>query len=261
MSQSFDGAQIDGGWFTAVATFAHDTAWLQGLLLAYANVVGLLLFVLLMLAGWWLSRHADNRQLARALAVPVAVVLGYLANDVVKSVVQENRPCQSMPGVRFLETCVAPGVWSFPSNHAAISGAVIVAVWLVNRRLGAIAVVCGLLMAFSRVYIGAHYPHDVIVGLLLGAVGAAVFGFVVDRWGPGLVGRLRATPLGGLIGLPVPADGPDNTAADAATRRIEPVAAPTERIDRTGGPTERIDPATRPARRIDARGGTDPGRR
>ncbi|MFF3457221.1 phosphatase PAP2 family protein [Streptomyces sp. NPDC002730] len=43
------------------------------------------------------------------------------------------------------------------------------AIRLTHRRLGAIAVPAAMLTAFSRVWPGAHYPHDVIVGLVVGA--------------------------------------------------------------------------------------------
>ena len=41
---------------------------------------------------------------------------------------------------------------------------------LVSRRLGAVAAVAAVLMAAVRVYVGAHYPLDVVAGLALGAV-------------------------------------------------------------------------------------------
>jgi undecaprenyl-diphosphatase len=207
--QSFNGAGIDGNWFTAVAHFAQDTPWLHALVTSYANVIGLLLFALLLVGGWWTARGADNTLMARALAGPVAVLLAYLVNDVVKSLVDENRPCQSLPGVHILEACEAPGDWSFPSNHAAIAGATVLAVWLVSRRLGAVALVCGLLMAAARVYIGAHYPHDVIAGLLLGAVAGAVVSILAGRYGAGLVGRLRGGSWSRLLG-----EDPIDTRAD-----------------------------------------------
>lgn len=186
-----NGAPIDGGWFAAVADFAQDTPWLHAVVLLYANVLGLVLFAGLLLAAWWLSRGGPDRIMARALAGPVAVVLAYLVNDVVKAFVQENRPCQSMPAVHIIEACEAPGDWSFPSNHAAIAGAVIVAVWLTHRRLGLVALVSGLLMAGARVYIGAHYPHDVLIGLLIGGLVAALVSLAAGRWGAALVAGWR----------------------------------------------------------------------
>jgi membrane-associated phospholipid phosphatase len=51
---------------------------------------------------------------------------------------------------------------------------------LVNRKLGLVAVLAAALMAFSRVYIAAHYPLDVAAGLLLGA-GVTLAGWLLLR--------------------------------------------------------------------------------
>jgi membrane-associated phospholipid phosphatase len=59
-------------------------------------------------------------------------------------------------------------------------GAVAAGLFLVNRRLGLLATAAALLMAACRVYIGAHYPHDVVAGLLLGAA-VAVAGYALLR--------------------------------------------------------------------------------
>ncbi len=55
-----------------------------------------------------------------------------------------------------------------------MAGAVAAGLWLLDRRLGAVATLSALVMAFARVYIAAHYPHDVLVGLAFGAAVALV---------------------------------------------------------------------------------------
>ncbi|GAC1361611.1 MAG: hypothetical protein NVSMB32_00820 [Actinomycetota bacterium] len=50
------------------------------------------------------------------------------------------------------------GDFSFPSDHAAVAGAVATALFLVDRRIGLVAAILALAMAFARVYVGAHYP-------------------------------------------------------------------------------------------------------
>ena len=66
--------------------------------------------------------------------------------------------------------------------------------WLVSRRLVTLATVAALAMAFSRVYIAAHYPWDVAAGLLVGA-SVALLGWAV-------LGTPLTTLTGWLRGLP-----------------------------------------------------------
>lgn len=61
---------------------------------------------------------------------------------------------------------------SLPSNPAAVGFSFATAVWLHNRRAGAVMYVLAALFAFARIYCGVHYPLDVIVGGLIGVLSA-----------------------------------------------------------------------------------------
>lgn len=117
-------------------------------------------FALMFLALWFRFR-------LRAFLAGAGVVVAYAVSEVVKLVVQEERPCRTTPS---LAECPEPGDWSFPSNHSVIAGASAMAIWVLHRTLGWVAAVCALAAAASRVVVGVHYVHDVLAGLLLGAL-------------------------------------------------------------------------------------------
>ena len=78
----------------------------------------------------------------------------------------------------------APGVPSFPSGHATAAFSTAIVIILAYRRLawGAAALMGATLIALSRVYLGVHYPSDLMAGAILGAaVGAASYGLIVAR--------------------------------------------------------------------------------
>ncbi|MGW1788051.1 phosphatase PAP2 family protein [Streptomyces tubercidicus] len=158
----------DDGLYAGVTRLAHHTSAAVDSGISMWSEYGLGLFAILMIIAWWRARAAGRPQLP-VLALPAVVVLAFLASDVVKSWVSEQRPCQVLP-VTPLDPCPPLGDWSFPSNHAVIAAAAAVALWSVDRLLGWIAAPAALLMAASRVWIGAHYPHDVLAGLLAGAI-------------------------------------------------------------------------------------------
>jgi membrane-associated phospholipid phosphatase len=89
--------------------------------------------------------------------------------------------------------------FSLPSDHATMAGAVAAGLFLANRRWGTIAAAAALLMAFTRVYVGAHYLSDVLAGLALGAAVAVIGWWAVVPLLDRLVARLARTPLRPLI--------------------------------------------------------------
>jgi undecaprenyl-diphosphatase len=154
-----------------------------------------------MVLGWWQARRVSARAALIALAVPVIVVVAYAVNSVFKALVREDRPCQSLH-VKTLEACPAPGDWSFPSNHAVIAAAAAVALLFVSRRLGTVAVVAACAMAVSRVWVGVHYPHDVMAGVLVGTLIAMLLTAALHRAPEALAHRLTGSPLKPLLVAP-----------------------------------------------------------
>ena len=165
--------------FLSVNDFARATPWLHGPLELYAGY-GLVVFAGLMLAAWWIARKAgEPARMAAALWAPLGMLLALVLNQPIGAMVNEARPYASLPNILVLATpTVDP---SFPSDHAMVAGAVTAALFLVDRRLGWVSAFAALLMAFSRVYIAAHYPLDVVVGLLLGAAISLAGYFLLRR--------------------------------------------------------------------------------
>ncbi|WP_329568596.1 phosphatase PAP2 family protein [Kitasatospora sp. NBC_01266] len=196
---AFDGSGIDGGLYTTVTGWATDSPhWLDQLIRTWSDF-GLGVFAVFMLWGWWQARRADSVVMARVLASPLIVIAVYVVNSVIKSLVAEVRPCQQLPATVTVEPCPGVGDWSFPSNHSVIAFAAAVALCVAYRRLGAVALVAAALMAASRVWIGVHYPHDVVVGALIGILVALPLALLAGRAAP-LVDRLRGGALGAALG-------------------------------------------------------------
>jgi undecaprenyl-diphosphatase len=154
-----------------ITDFAHDTPmWVQHGARTWTEA-GLLVFVALFVAGWWRARRDSPHAFAIAALAPLATAVAYVCSEVLKSAVTEERPCRAVAGAAVsLAACPPHGDWSFPSNHATIAGASAVALALVRRTLLWLTAPLALLMAFSRVFVGVHYPHDVLAGLGLGTL-------------------------------------------------------------------------------------------
>ncbi|SCG68417.1 phosphatase PAP2 family protein [Micromonospora inositola] len=214
---------MDVGLFDEVNRFAMATPWLHAAVTGYA-AYGVLLFAALMLAGWWYARGTnDPARVAAAVLVPVATLLAVAVNQPFVSAFHEARPYTSHPGILVLATRSTD--FSFPSDHSVLAGAAVAGLWFVSRRLGLVTAVAALAMGFARIYIAAHYPHDVLAGLVLGAVVAVVVVLLARPLTTRLVTATGRTALRPLVSTepptrpgPVVAAGPGRTPPEVTGR-------------------------------------------
>ena len=102
-----------------------------------------------------------------------------------KNVIQRLRPCHepALEGMVHLVNNKCGGQFGFISSHAAnASGiALLLSMWIRQRWFSIIMVTWVLLIAYSRVYLGVHYPGDVLSGALWGVVGVWLI-YLLFNW-------------------------------------------------------------------------------
>ena len=160
---------MDTRWYEDVNRFARSTAWAHGFMHAYALWLGVAVLGALLVGGWWVSRARGQAAVVGALWAAAGSALAVAVNQPVSHLVGRPRPYVTLHGVEVLVP--RANDFTFPSDHATVAGAAICGLFLAGRkRLATAAAVAGLFLAFARVYVGAHYPGDVVGGLVLGAV-------------------------------------------------------------------------------------------
>lgn len=175
-------------------------------LLATIAAKYLILLVPLHLALVWTA--GDRRMRIIASCSLAALVLALAINQAIGLLVPSPRPFVAGVGHNFLAHR-ANG--SFPSNHATVffCYAAVLMVFGKDRLAAAIAVM-GLIVAWARIYLGVHYPLDMVGAAVVGALSATAAVSVLRRFGrvPLVIGeRLHAalSPLlvrAGIVAVP-----------------------------------------------------------
>jgi undecaprenyl-diphosphatase len=99
------------------------------------------------------------------LPATIGAVSGVI-NAALKVWIARPRPPLVVPGIRTL----GPPLWelSFPSGHTLLAFIVLGGVWHLDRRLAYVWLPCAVLVGLSRIYLGVHFPSDVLAGAALG---------------------------------------------------------------------------------------------
>ncbi|MFN3781727.1 MAG: phosphatase PAP2 family protein, partial [Candidatus Kapaibacteriota bacterium] len=154
-----------------------DTGLLFFINRTLANPIFDRLFVLLTVQEHWYIVYAvliyfllfkferKGRLFLLTLIITIAVA-DQLSSHVIKELVGRLRPCHNLSDIRLLVPCGAGK--SFPSSHAVNNFAAAIFLGSFFRNYRSHFIIIASLIAISRVYVGVHYPSDVLAGALLG---------------------------------------------------------------------------------------------
>ena len=133
------------------------------------------LLVICVLAILVLRHYKRQRYLEIAKMCLYALVLSGVIAACLKLAYHSPRPFTVLENVRQLTIPTEPN--SFPSGHTSSTFSVVsVLVWTLreNKVVVCLLVLFAFLLAFSRIYVGVHYPFDVLVGAIVGVSSGAV---------------------------------------------------------------------------------------
>ena len=122
--------------------------------------------VYIILLVWLLWKGGRNGRIAFVLLIFTIICADQLSSNFIKSWVARPRPCHNLTMLRLLVDCGSG--FSFPSSHAVNNFAAAVILSYFYKEYKVVLFTIASVVAFSRVYVGVHYPLDIIGGALIG---------------------------------------------------------------------------------------------
>ncbi|ACC76182.1 phosphatase PAP2 family protein [Paraburkholderia phymatum] len=150
--------------FLTINATTSTPRWQIGVASCVADYV--IYLVPLVLAALWLSGNRDSREAALRACCVTLLALGF--NQIIGLAWMHPRPFMIGLGHTFVEH--APDS-SFPSDHGTVFASVALTLLFARVRwAGLLTLVAGLAVAWSRVYIGVHFPFDMLGAALIACV-------------------------------------------------------------------------------------------
>ncbi|MBN2602096.1 MAG: phosphatase PAP2 family protein [Candidatus Marinimicrobia bacterium] len=124
----------------------------------------------------WIGLLIFGKKRARIAAILLLLTISTtdpVCYRILKPGFKRLRPSHSLEDVRLLVK--RGGKYGFPSNHAAnITGAMAILIYFFRKYKYYFATIAGVI-SFSRIYVGVHFPFDVIFGIIIGALFAFIW--------------------------------------------------------------------------------------
>ncbi|GGH91018.1 phosphatase PAP2 family protein [Arthrobacter liuii] len=158
--------------------------------LVFGPVVGLLLIAVAALAIWLF-----RRDLVTAVAFGLTACSGWVASEAFKLMFARQRP---NPALLFDPLAPETGSNSFPSGHVSFAVALAFALYFLvrgtrwSRPVAIAGAAMAVIVAWSRVYVGVHYPTDVIASFLAASAAVVLLAGLWNRFAPRFLDRLPA---------------------------------------------------------------------
>lgn len=151
--------------FHFINQFAGESGVLDNLMIALAKY-GVVLMALPLLYMWF---KGDESKKKVALLSLLSMAIALLINQIIGHIYFRQRPFALHEVNLLLSRSADP---SFPSDHAAFVFGIAWLLLFKDRRIGAFALGLAILVGISRIFVGTHYPGDVLGGAIVGLISA-----------------------------------------------------------------------------------------
>ncbi|WP_320420632.1 undecaprenyl-diphosphatase [Mammaliicoccus lentus] len=168
-------SEINIELFRMFNDLGKEVMFLNPIMIFFAKYMKYFLFFGIIM--YWFTRKRENRIMiiSSIFAFVVAEVFGAIAG----AIHSNNQPFAELSNVNQLIGHAIDN--SFPSDHAIEFFSICITFLLFKKNLRYVWLAIAILVSISRVWVGVHYPADILVGAILGIIGAALCYWIIPQ--------------------------------------------------------------------------------
>jgi undecaprenyl-diphosphatase len=157
--------------FTVIYGFSHQSTVLDYLGIFFAEYSQYVLALIFLILIFYPKQDRVRNRSMVVMATLSALVARLIIKPFILLFYSEPRPFMVLHYVRpLISTSASENFQSFPSGHALFFFALATTVYLFNKKWGLFYLISALLIGVARVYVGIHWPFDIIAGMFIGII-------------------------------------------------------------------------------------------
>ena len=153
--------------FQEINKFANKWLLLDILGIFFAKYSGYILVVLLF--SFFLLKNKNNYRVMFVQAICSAILSRLFIVEIIRFIYFRNRPFVDWPVNLVLKHEASA---SFPSGHASLYFAIAFTIFFFNKKIGCVFLITSFLIGLARIFVGVHYPLDILAGIAIGLFSA-----------------------------------------------------------------------------------------
>jgi len=161
--------------FRTINDLGKEYTYLNNFFIFMADyMVFVLAFIALI---FWFTRREENRMMI--ISATISFILAEMMGKIAGTLHSNNQPFAELSNVnKLIEKAVDN---SFPSDHTILFFAFCMTFFIYQKRWRYIWIMLALVVGISRIWVGVHYPADVIVGAIISIFSTFIASFIVSR--------------------------------------------------------------------------------
>jgi len=148
-----------------------------------ADYLPYLLVLLLASFLFWPKKDKIKNRVMVLVSIAAALIARFVVKNIVLFFYDRPRPYMDLTPVhKLIHMSAAENLQSFPSGHALFFFALSAVIYSFNKKIGIFFLACSTLMSIARIFIGVHWPSDILAGAILGIIIGVIIKWVYTNY-------------------------------------------------------------------------------